>query len=272
MAKKSLTMKDLAKKYNDKPRSLHPEYGRKHLYIPDIQAKKGVPLNHLTSIGKYAVEKRPDVIILAGDFADMPSLSSWDRGKKAFEGRRYKSDIEATHQALELLMTPLQKAKNYNPRIVITLGNHEDRITRAVENAAHLEGIISINDLGYEAYGIEQIPYKKPIEIDGISYCHYFYNPMTGRPYAGNAVNIMNKVKKSFFMGHQQRLDIACVPRIDGGMYWGVVAGACYQHEEDYLGPQGNTHWRGIVMAHDVQDGDMDIMTVSLKYLMDKFK
>jgi hypothetical protein len=246
-------------------------FGKKHMMIPDTQVKKGVPINHLKSIGNYAVEKRPDVITLIGDFADMPSLSSWDKGKKAFEGRRYREDIDSTLKALDALMNPIAKARNYNPRIVITLGNHEDRINRAVEERAEFDGVISIDDLQYEKYGIEQIPYKQPINIDGIHYCHYFYNPMTGRPYSGTAKSIISKVKSSFMMGHQQRLEIGCDPKIDGGMHWGVIAGCCYQHDEEYLGAQGNNNWRGIVMAHDVKDGNMDLMTVSLKYLLDRY-
>jgi hypothetical protein len=54
----------------------------KHLFIPDVQAKEGVPFDHLDWIGRFIVDKKPDVIIQAGDFADMPSLSSYDRGKK----------------------------------------------------------------------------------------------------------------------------------------------------------------------------------------------
>ena len=48
----------------------------KHLYLPDVQAKPGVDFSYLNKIGRYAVEKKPDVIICGGDFADMPSLSS----------------------------------------------------------------------------------------------------------------------------------------------------------------------------------------------------
>ena len=85
----------------------------KHLIIPDCQVKDGVPLEHLEWIGHYIVEKKPDVIINIGDFADMPSLSEYDKGKKSFEGRRYKKDIEATRKGMELLLQPL---KDFNER------------------------------------------------------------------------------------------------------------------------------------------------------------
>ena len=47
----------------------------KHFILPDCQVKPGVDTNYLEHIGKYLVEKKPDVIVCIGDFADMPSLS-----------------------------------------------------------------------------------------------------------------------------------------------------------------------------------------------------
>lgn len=42
-------------------------------------------------------------------------------------------------------------------------------------------------------------------------------------------------------------------------------------HEEGYLTPQGNAHWRGIVLKNDVRDGHYDLCTVSLEYLRRKY-
>jgi hypothetical protein len=56
----------------------------KHVVIPDIQAKPGHSFRYLERIGEYIVEKKPDVIVCIGDFADMPSLSSYDVGTKSF--------------------------------------------------------------------------------------------------------------------------------------------------------------------------------------------
>ena len=53
----------------------------KILVIPDVQAKPGVDFQYLNKLGHYIVEKRPDTIVCIGDFADMPSLSSYDVGK-----------------------------------------------------------------------------------------------------------------------------------------------------------------------------------------------
>jgi len=250
----------------------------KHLMIPDVQAKDGVPLDHLTWIGEFIVHKKPDVIVCIGDFADMPSLSSYDKGKKSFEGRRYKLDIAAANKAMDLLLAPLraynkQQAINhrpkYKPRMVMTLGNHEERVARVAELQPELEGVISYEDLPYKDWEVHD--YLKPVVIDGVLYVHYLANPMSGKPYSGTALNQLVKVGQSFVVGHKQTLDVATRFTLDGRQQWGIIAGACYEHDETYKGYQGNAHFRGVVMLHDVHDGSFDPMIVSLKYLKERY-
>ncbi len=250
----------------------------KHLFIPDCQVKEGVPLEHLTWLGQYIVEKKPDVIINAADFADLPSLCSYDKGKKCFEGRRYKKDIAAARKGMNLLLAPMKefnarqrilKQKQYKPDMHLTLGNHEQRIQRAIESQAELEGLLSYNDLPYEDWTVHD--FLKPVVIDGVMYVHYLANPMTGKPYAGTALNQLNKVQHSFCVGHKQTLDVASYFTPLGKQTWGIVAGAFYQHDEDYKGYQGNAHWRGVVMLNDVHEGSFDPMFVSLEYLKRRY-
>jgi hypothetical protein len=251
----------------------------KHCIIPDVQFKPGNDTKFLTNIGAYLVEKQPDVVICIGDFADMPSLSSYDVGKKSFEGRRYKADIEATHKAMSALLEPLHtynakqrrtKHQMYLPRLVLTLGNHEQRIQRAVENDPKLDGTIGLSDLKYEEYGWEVYPYLQPVIIDSIAYCHFFVTGVMGRP-CSSAQMQLNKHHMSVVSGHQQGLQIATGHKADGSRLTSIIAGSCYEHDEDYLGPQGNKHWRGILMLHEVNNGSFDLMPVSLDYLNKKY-
>lgn len=250
----------------------------KHLVIPDIQSKPDVDLDHCAWIGQYIIDKKPDVIICIGDFADMESLSSYDKGKKSFEGRRYKKDIASAKEAMDLMLGPMrqynerQKAnskKQYKPRMVLTLGNHEDRINKAINNQPELDGAIGTHDLPYEDW--EVIPYLKPIVIEGIIYVHFLAQPMTGKPYGGSALNQLSKAQHSFVVGHTQKLDVATYFSPVGKQTWGIVAGACYLHDEEYKGHQGNYHWRGVVMLHRVNEGSFDPMFVSLDYLKDRY-
>ena len=110
--------------------------------IPDTQVKPDVPLDHLLYAGRYIASKKPDVIVMIGDWWDMESLCSYDKGKASFEGRRYKKDIDAGNLAMDLFLQPIKtererlkvnKKKQWKPRMVFTIGNHEQRIERAIE-------------------------------------------------------------------------------------------------------------------------------------------
>ena len=250
-----------------------------HFVIPDAQIRDGDDCTFLRAIGNYIVRKKPDTIICLGDFADMPSLSSYDVGKKSFEGRRYIKDIEASRLAMQTLLAPLKefnskakknKEKLYKPRMVLTLGNHEARINRAVENDSKLEGVLSINDLQYKEAGWEVFPFLDVVVIDGIAYSHYFTSGLLGRPVT-TAAACLSKKHMSCIQGHQQGLQIATGHKADGSALTCVIAGSCYEHDEDYLGPQGNTHWRGCLFLHEVANGSFDLMNVSLKWLKGKY-
>lgn len=246
--------------------------------IPDVQIRPGDDLKFLTNIGNYLVEKEPDVIVQIGDFADMPSLSSYDIGKKSFEGRRYRSDIDASKAAMEALLQPLKERLvrdklghryRYTPRMVLTLGNHENRIERAVNSDAKLDGTIGLSDLGYEQ-DWEVHPFLEPVVIEGVAFCHYFVTGVAGRP-ASSAQAQLNKQHMSCVAGHQQGLQIATGHRANGDRLTSIIAGSCYEHNEDYLGYQGNKHWRGMLMLHEVKDGNFDLMPVSLDFINKRY-
>lgn len=251
----------------------------KHLVIPDIQAKPGVDFAYLNRIGRYIVEKKPEKIICLGDFADMPSLSTYDVGKRSFEGKRYVKDIEASKQAMDALLSPMwafnarakkNKEKLYRPSMVMTLGNHENRINRAVESDPKLDGVLSVNDLCYTGYGWDVIPFLDVAVVDGIAYSHYFVSGLMGRPVTSAAACLAKK-HQSCIQGHQQGLQIATGYKADGALLTSVIAGSCYEHNEDYMSTQGNNHWRGFLVLHDVQDGEFDLMPVSLNYINKRY-
>jgi len=251
----------------------------RHVVIPDCQIRDGDDTSFLTAIGNYIVAKKPDTIVNIGDFADMPSLSSYDVGKKSFEGRRYTTDIQAAKAAMAALTNPIKEfnkrakmghRERYNPRMVLTLGNHENRINRAVNDDAKLDGVLSISDLAYEGFGWTVHPFLDVVIIDGVAYSHYFVTGVAGRP-ASSAAAQLRRTAMSSIAGHQQGLQIATGPRADGASLTSVIAGSCYEHDEDYLGPQGNRHWRGILVLNDVHDGMFELMPVSLKYLKERY-
>ena len=181
--------------------------GRKHLVIPDTQVKPDVPLDHIIALSHYIVAKKPDVIVMIGDWFDLPSLSSYDRGTKKGEGRRLSEDIQAGIDAMELLLAPMfamqakqkaNKKKVYKPEMHFTLGNHEERLMRHVNSNPELAGFLSYDAFELERFGWTVHDFLKPVVLDGIAYSHFFSNPMSGKPYGGTISNKLSKIKISF--------------------------------------------------------------------------
>lgn len=239
--------------------------------IPDVQAKPGVSPKFLTRVGRYIAEKEPDVVVCIGDFADMPSLSSYDKGKKAFEGRMYKADIQAARNAMESLFEGFETNPAWNLRVKrkLALGNHEERIPRAVNNQRELEGLIGYHDLPYESWEVHD--FLEVFTIGGIAFSHYFASGPMGRP-VGTAQRLLTTKHMSCIAGHQQGRQIATSFRADGSPITSIIAGSCYEHNEEYMGKQGNKHWRGIVMLHEVKNGSFDESFVSLSFLNKKYR
>jgi hypothetical protein len=239
--------------------------GRRILVIPDTQVKPGVPVQHLTWAGKYIAEKRPDYIVHLGDHWDMPSLSSYDKGKRSFEGRRYQEDVKAGNHALQLLTREYRGISGYAPEEHFLDGNHEWRIVRATENQAELEGTIGLHHLDRSGWTVH--PFLSVLMLEGIKFSHYFTSGLYGRPVSSAAV-LLRTAAGSAVMGHTQKVDMA-IHEKNGAI--ALMAGTFYQHNEDYLGPQGNACRRQLVMLNECRDGIFDPMFVSLGYLRGRF-
>jgi hypothetical protein len=240
-----------------------------HVFIPDTQVKPGVNTDHIEAAGNYIADRKPDVIVVIGDWWDMPSLSQYEKsGSKYFHDKSYKKDIDAGNSAMERFLRPIRKHRTYNPRMVFTMGNHEYRIERAANQNPILEGIVDYKDL--DLFSFEVYPFKKVVRVDGILYSHLFVNQQSliKNELTGTMDNRINKVKQSFSQGHQQHRMWGSQFTSAGKEICGLVAGSFYSHDEDYAGPQGNHIWRGIVYKHRVKDGHYDPLFISLDYLV----
>jgi hypothetical protein len=179
---------------------------------------------------------------------------------------------------MKLLLAPLREAqkaqkeskhKVYKPRMVMTLGNHENRIDRAVNNNPTLEGLISTKDLEYEK-DWEVHGFLHPVFINGVGFNHYWPVGAMGRP-AAAASAIINKLHMSCVAGHQQGKQIAYGKRADGKPICAIIVGSYYLHDESYMDQLSNRHWRGLLMMNEVQDGHFDEMFLSVEYLGRKY-
>lgn len=253
------------------------------LVIPDPHAHPDYDNDRFTALGRYILDTKPDVIVCIGDFADMPSLSSYDKGTKGYEGRRYKKDIAAVHDALEKLHAPVikynkrrqqNKEKQYKPRWVMCLGNHEHRINRATNAQPELDGTIGIEDLRFEEYGWEIVNFMDNIVIEDIIFSHYFASGVANRPVSGENIGktLIAKNLMSSVQGHSHIFDHSERSRADGVKVFGMSVGT-FSHPEAREGWNSGSHhmwWHGIVLLKETDGrGYYDsIETITTRKLM----
>jgi hypothetical protein len=246
---------------------------KRHFLIPDTQVKPGVPLVHFDWIGQAIKDYKPDVVVHLGDHWDFPSLSSWSApGSLDMEGRRYEDDLQAGNEALRRLHKAMGK---FAGRKVLLRGNHEDRLTRALNASPRWAGAVGFHKFVDRSLGWQVVDYfqgsPQPIVIDGVTYAHFFANPNTGKPIGGTITNRLAKIGTTFVQGHVQGLLQGNVQYATGVVRHGIVAGSAYLHDEDFKG-SANIHWRGVVVLNEVRNGDFCEMPLSLDYLCRKYE
>ena len=245
-----------------------------HLVIPDQHAHPDYNNDRFEWLGKLIIDLKPDTVINLGDMADMPSLCSYDKGTKGFEGRRYKKDIEAALDAQERMFAPIRRAKKKKPRFVFTLGNHEERINRAISSEAILDGTISINDLHLKDFKWEVYDFLQPVVCDGVAYAHYFTSGVMGRPVGGEnpAKSLINKQHMSCTAGHTHTLDFASDTNAAGKRIMSLVGGCYIDYASGWNNPQSESlWWSGVIIKRQVEKGTYDLQFVSLESLKKEY-
>ena len=249
------------------------------LVIGDTQFQQHSTLAIIRATARWIVKNRPHEIVIIGDWFDLESLSFY-ASEFEQEGRRLRFDIHAGVEALDALFGPIfelqtkqksNKKRVYQPKIVFTMGNHEERLKSYLKRNPRLEGILPDLRQVIENYGVEVYDFLEPyVGLSGVHYFHYLANPMTGKPVGGTMDNKLNKVTFSFVMGHQQHFQYAERQQARGNPQFGVVVGAFYEHDEGYKGAQGNTHSRGTaVLRH--HDKGTDVEFLSCARLLEQF-
>lgn len=245
---------------------------RKHLIIGDSHAHPDYSNDRFTWLGRLIHDVKPDVVINIGDLADMASLCFHSKPLE-LEGARYKKDCEAAQDAQERIFHELRKHKKRLPRFVWTLGNHDIRAQRFVEANPVFEGHVRNEDIGYGNYPWEIIPFLKTIDIDGISYSHYFTSGVMGRPVGGThpAWTVIKKRNLSSTFGHSHVLDYK-VDRTPGRSLMGLAVGHFTDYEAGYAGPANDMWSKGIAICHNVSDGLYDFEWVSMERLKSAYR
>lgn len=249
-----------------------------HLIIPDAHSHPDYNNNRAILLGKLINDVKPDVVINMGDTADLPSLCSYDRGKRSFQGRNYRRDIEAHSDFQDKLWSTVRSTKRKLPRAITLIGNHEERIRRAIEVQPELDGTISYRDLELNRWYDEVVDYDGAhpgeIVVDGITYSHYIVSGVLGRPvnseHFGHA--LLSKSHSSVTVGHSHVLDWASRTTRQGNKrIHGLTCGVFQDYRSNYAGQANALWWSGVVIKRNVDNGDYDPCFVSMKQLKKEY-
>lgn len=246
--------------------------------MPDQHAHANFNNDRADWLGNLIVDVKPDILVNIGDAADMESLSTYDKGKRQFQGRNYKKDIEAHLDFQERMWSPIRKAKRKLPTSYFFIGNHEQRISRAIDLSPELDGAISLKDLKLEDHYDEIIDYSGGTpgvkDIEGIAFAHYFVGGIAGRPLGGLHAGYAIATKKfsSAVCGHSHLADVSFHKNLKGEAVIGCVVG-CYQdYSNPWAGEVAELWWRGVVILRNVDGrGDFDPQFMSLDYMRKQY-
>lgn len=248
-----------------------------HIVIPDPHAHPDFNNERADWLGKLILDIKPDTVINLGDCADMASLSTYDKGKRAFAGRSYRADINAHLDFQERMWHPIKKAKRKLPYSVVFEGNHEHRIEKALDLSPELSGTIGFDDFRFQDYYDDVVRYEGGTpgirEVDGIAYAHYFISGIMGRPLGGvkpaYAISLANGISST--CGHIHTLDYSVRTLVSGRKINCLVAGVFQDYDSPWAGKINPLWWRGVIVKRNVENGLYDPQFISMEALRKEY-
>lgn len=250
-----------------------------HLVVGDTHAHPDHDNTRADLLSALIQDIKPDVYVHIGDSADMASLSTYDKGMSYFVGRNYKDDINSHLEFEDRVWGPVKRQKKKLPYRVFCIGNHEDRISRALSRAPELAGAISMKDLDLETIYDDVVPYDGygtpgTIEIDGVAYGHYVVAGISGRPLGGihQGYQLLQKRHQSTTVGHSHVFSYDRQNFNKGTKILHGLSLPCFvDYPVDWAGNVIDLWSRGVVIKRDVSDGNYDLEYVSLKRLQEVY-
>lgn len=238
-----------------------PGRGRLHMVIGDCHAAPGQDLARFAKLGQRIAEFEPDVVVQIGDWYSFDSLCYHASAVERSDGRVIE-DLAAGDLALETLHANLVQhgRPGYAPEFHITLGNHDVRLAKLADEEPWFEGFHTPG-YAHEARGWRVHPYRQPVRIDGVRYQHDLPANGSNRAIGGkyHAARLLDRVRyqESVVVGHSHRLDYRTEGSHTGKRVHAIVVGCYLDHVEAYASEDNREWWSGVVLLHDVIDGDI---------------
>ena len=164
---------------------------------------------------KQAIEIiKPDGYIDLGDAGEFSSVSHWQWKKKKRPPLEYQlpyiyKELEQINEGLDLIDESLDKANVKEKHF--TEGNHEDWLTRFVEENPYLDDLSVPTALKLDSRGYKFHPIGKFLKIGKLNYYH-------GHHYAGiqHTRNHLIRLGANVVYGHHHDIQQSSVTHLDG--------------------------------------------------------
>lgn len=238
------------------------------LCVGDIHARPEVSNRRATILGRFIKDKQPDIVWLAGDVGDFGSLSCYDKGTLHAEGRRYSKDLSCVADFLHLVHAEI-KGMRKMPQLEVSLGNHEDRISRAAIQTPELYGHISVEDIPFEHYGWHVTPFLRPLIMQGITFQHYFTSGQLGRA-IDDERRVLRTQHSSSVYGHNHRFQRYCELNGQKKKIFSMGVG-CFDEGKHHYTRESERWDRGLIMLYECQNGYGFPSWWDLGYLLKKY-
>ncbi len=256
--------------------------GKDILVVPDQHAHPDFNNDRADWLGKFILDRKPDVVVNMGDTFDMPSLSSYDKGKASFFGNSYEKDITSGVEFLDRMWHPIRKAKRKRPYSIFLEGNHERRLNKVLEYQPEL-GSSEKYGIGYKDYQLkdyhhEMVYYEGQTpgiySLEGISFAHYMVSGLMGRPIGGehHAASLLAKNHTSCVVAHSHTVDWSVRTSPTGKRIMGLVAGVYQDYQSPWAGNISHLWWSGIVYLRNVSEGTYDPEFIGIERLQQEYQ
>lgn len=256
------------------------------LVIGDCHTFLGDNLERFRCLGNYILDRKPEFVVLIGDFVDLHSLNSFDKkGGKLLEGARVGDDIQSGVDALEAIYDPIltfngkrktRKEKMWWPKIHYVKGNHEQRLYKWWENDATLDGLCDI-EVAYGDYITSWTDYRHYLYINNLAFTHVPFNARKALESVYGAFAAARIMASSVAYGHSHNLGLGSFRRqLDNKVIYALNVGCFFEEEYDeatmgYATGTIKKYWRGVIPISIEPNGEFDFSTLSLDSLKRKY-
>jgi hypothetical protein len=261
------------------PRAYDPSGDRERvLMIGDLHQDPRHPhrVEVLAWAARFGSDRKVGRVVQVGDWGTFDGASFHDKNDtlKAKLKPTIKQDLD--NQKESLIAFHDNKPADWNPKLDITLGNHENRLHRFENANPETAGMFS-NELetNFAQFGWKTRPYGEVMFIQGVGISHHPTNG-AGRAFGGKTgpQRAANELTSSFISGHThayQHFTTGKIGAVSGVDVMEVGCALPWGEIEDYAAHAINNWWWGLVIV-DLMGGrivaseKVDMMAIRDRY------